>query len=1296
MNFPQWGKKLAEILAIAVAGLVLLLLVLTLALKLLLDRAPQYQAEMQNWVNRQTGFHVRFAHVTPTLRWYGPELYFDQLELRSKDDHRVLARAAGGRMALDVWQLLRRGKLLAGRVQLDGPNLVVVRLGPTSFALASEIELKQEAGSLKGFELDELPAGNLIIRGAHLTVQNWNAALPQLVLSELNVDLRRYSDMTITASAILPAILGGAVNLTGSVSGEDSATLSWGSSLYARNISFAGWRLLLPEYLNSLESGSGTFTLTGRGLRSSLTTANLEFKANDVTTTLVGESKADSKFNEISGNLSITHSGDRWTLLGRRVRTLQAGRSDPASEFDVTWRGSAAGLVDLRAQASYVRAESILPLAGLLPQKDVRDRIRDLALTGEWSDAFLQLERLGKTDPWDLRVRGKFRDAGFAATGSVPGMRGMTGTLEGTDSGGRLELNTQKGLVVWPSQWSQPVELTSLKGNIYWKRSPDQLLVASSAVAAANRDVTTATQFSWQQPSDGSSPLLTLVSTVENGNVANARWYFPHGFIPPKALEWLDHAFVAGHLAHADVLFRGPVRNFPFRDGSGLFVARCALDGMTLDYQQGWPPVDSGDVTAEFRNEGMSGEVRRARVGHIEIGASGGRFVDFKTGELEIHATASGDSTAALEYLRATPLDALAEHLFSGIDASGPMQAKIELLLPFKEFDRRRVLVQARLQDVSLRRAGSNLAATGLTGELTVDGAQVSRADIRGRLLGGAFQVLAHQGPARQGQARASLKNAPARTWLEFRGVASGDSLRSSFELPTGISLSGQTDWRATLRINPEPNRERSLRISSSLAGLALSLPEPLAKSASRLLPAWLDLQWPATGGVHGRLALDSLLQGAFVLESGDAGLHLVKGAFNFGSADPVFSDSQIINVSGGVDRLDLAGWLRMSGGGKESKPLAYYMHSGKLKVGELHFLGLVFREVSIDLQLSDSRWHIDADGPSLSGRISPPAEGSAEPWNLQFARLKFDDEPDSVGGDRAAASDAGEIDPRNIPAIKFHAAQLIWGARQLGDLEASLSKREDGVTLDQLTMTGSAYSVKAKGEWRGKNPGLGRIEGTLTSTDVQNTLTQLGYAPVIDAKSGRLDFDLNWVGAPTLESLGNTIGHVQVSLEKGQVLGIKPGAGRVLGLASVAALPRRLALDFSDLTDKGLAFDSARGDFDLRDGNAFTDNVLLKGPAAEIGLIGRIGLKSKDYDQTAVVTGSVGNSLPLAGALAGGPVIGAAVLVFTQVFKQPLRGLARAYYRITGSWDNPVVERVKSAEAAAAEAAEAPNQVTK
>src|SRR3974390_2363444 len=128
-------RTLSKILALSFAGLVLLVLLAMLGVKIMLDRAPRYQAEIKEWVYAQTGYHIGFAQVAPAFRWYGPELYFNRLELRSKDDQRVLARAAGGRIAADVWQLFRSGKLLAGRIEIDSPSIAVARLGPSRFAV---------------------------------------------------------------------------------------------------------------------------------------------------------------------------------------------------------------------------------------------------------------------------------------------------------------------------------------------------------------------------------------------------------------------------------------------------------------------------------------------------------------------------------------------------------------------------------------------------------------------------------------------------------------------------------------------------------------------------------------------------------------------------------------------------------------------------------------------------------------------------------------------------------------------------------------------------------------------------------------------------------------------------------------------------------------------------------------------------------------------------------------------------------------------------------------------------------
>jgi uncharacterized protein (TIGR02099 family) len=1273
-------RKIGKVLAFSFGGLLLLLLLAMLAVKLALDRAPHYQAEIKEWLHAQTGFHVAFAHVSPAFRWYGPELYFEQLELRSKDDQRVLARAAGGRVAADVWQLIRSGKLLAGRIEVESPKIAVVRLGPTRFAIASEIELGGEDSSLGSLRLSDLPAGRLVIRHAVLSMENWNAQLPQLSLQGVDIDVRSDArELVLAFSAQLPAALGGTVSFEGHARGSGEVqSLAWDALAKGRDISFPGWHKFLPETLSNLDSGSGTFDIAALGRGAALSRADVDFGATNVVMLLPEGPVA--KFDQMSGALTLTHAGNQWSLSGQRVRVERRERE---SAFDVGWQETQAGLLNVHARADYLRAESLLPLTGLLPQKDLRDRLREAAPSGEWTDVAIAFERAQIDEPWRMHVQAKFQHAGLASVNGVPGLRGIAGSIAGNERGGQVTIDTNPGVFHWPAQFPRSVELERLKANIYWKRTAEELLIASPDWEIKTHDGEIRGQVAWHQPADDSSPMLTLVGGIQNGNAANARNYLPNGLIGAGALAWLNQAFTAGHL-RASLLFRGPVRKFPFREGGGIFLARATIEGMTLNYSEGWAPAENLAVAAEFRNQGMSARLLSAHIGDLQLESGEAHFPDFDSGELKIHANAHGDAANALVFLRASPLDAIAEHVFSSVEASGPLAASVDLFLPFKDFAHRQVLVHGRLDAASLNKVGSTVMATDVTGDFDIDGGQVARADVHGKLLGGAFQM----------QARTPRNKPVTRTQLELRGTVTADAVRAALSMPASLVLSGQTDWRAVLKITPEPARERSLRISSTLVGFDMKLPAPLDKDASTPLPSWVEIQWPESGSPQGSFALGSLVSSSYALEPDPKGLRLAHASMSFGGSESGGGEAQILNIGGAVQRLDLGGWLRLSATPSDAKPLSYYMRNAKLNVAELDYLGLAFRDVSLDLLVAERSWRINVGGPNVSGVITiPSVENSPEAWSLQFDRLHFDieDAADSTA-DGSTGSTAPDADPRTIPAIYFHAKELIWGERHFGDVTATLAKQEEGLALQSLSVTAPTFSVSAQGEWRVKDAGVSRIKGTLTSTDVQGTLKDLGYADVIQARNGKMEFDLTWLGAPTTTALAQTVGHVQLSLEKGQVVGVKPGAGRVLGLASIAALPRRLALDFSDLTDKGLAFDSVHGDFDLRDGNAYTENVLLKGPAAEIGLIGRVGLKNKDYDQTAVVTGSVGNSLsiPVASTLVCGPVCGAAALLFTQVFKQPLKGLARGYYRITGSWDNPTVERIKSADAAAA-TAEAP-----
>jgi uncharacterized protein YhdP len=173
----------------------------------------------------------------------------------------------------------------------------------------------------------------------------------------------------------------------------------------------------------------------------------------------------------------------------------------------------------------------------------------------------------------------------------------------------------------------------------------------------------------------------------------------------------------------------------------------------------------------------------------------------------------------------------------------------------------------------------------------------------------------------------------------------------------------------------------------------------------------------------------------------------------------------------------------------------------------------------------------------------------------------------------------------------------------------------------------------------------------------------------------------LNWPGSPADFVLAKTKGSISFEIKDGRLLEVEPGAGRILGLLSFQALPRRLTLDFSDLFQKGFSFDSLAGSFTIEKGNAHTDNLTMDGPAARIAARGRVGLAAEDYDQRVTVIPSVSAGLPVAGALAGGVGAGAVMFLVEKLIKPGIDKITKVDYRVTGPWTNPTVTRITAGE---------------
>ena len=71
--------------------------------------------------------------------------------------------------------------------------------------------------------------------------------------------------------------------------------------------------------------------------------------------------------------------------------------------------------------------------------------------------------------------------------------------------------------------------------------------------------------------------------------------------------------------------------------------------------------------------------------------------------------------------------------------------------------------------------------------------------------------------------------------------------------------------------------------------------------------------------------------------------------------------------------------------------------------------------------------------------------------------------------------------------------------------------------------------------------------------------------------------------------------------------------------------------------------------------------------------------MKNEDYDQLVTVTPKLTASLPVAGALVGGPVAGGVLFAVEKLFGRSIDQISQFQYTMTGSWDNPVIEKLKS-----------------
>lgn len=972
----------------------------------------------------------------------------------------------------------------------------------------------------------------------------------------------------------------------------------------------------------------------------------------------------------------------RWSVALPTLRVQQAASRQVLDGLALAGGGS------FELAARRVEVGPLLQAAALtdrLPE-GTRRWIRQARPSGLVEDAHLR--SLDGHNQVDARLA----SVGFDRVGGTPGLRGIGGRLTGDADALQLDFDPASAIrFSWPQAFG-PDHVLHLTGRAaVWRDGPGwRLGTRALHIAGQGYSADVRGGLLWQ--GDGTRPFIDIAADVGPAQVPVAKRFWVRNMMAPQVVQWLDGALLGGRVEHGRAVVVGDLDDWPFRHHEGVFDARGRVVGGIVKFQPDWPAAEN--VDADVRFDGIGFDIIGAgRIGEVRLPTLTASIDDYAGGALRVHAAGDPEAARLLDVVRASGLRRMQPETIDALGASGPAHVEFGLTLPLG-----RPLPMSIDGDVDLRGASLsdrrwNLRFDDVRGRAHYDRNGFTATDLAVRHEGqaGRLSLRAGEGHVRdpgnafEGGVDATfdiddlLARAPEMTWLS-------------------PYVAGRSAWTVGIvvpKAAPGTEVAAHLQLRSPLTGTSLDLPAPLKKPASQPLAALVDTPLPLGSG-EVRVSLGDLVGVRARTANGRTGVRVVLGDGDVTDAPPA-SGLVATGRAAQFDALDWIAFARAGGPSTAGSGDALTLQKVDVTASRLAMLGGQFGETRLQVQpLAGGALSVRADGAQLAGGVTVPAGNGAIVGH--FGRAYWKGLGDVASARTAAATTAvagvavagaarrpsapssrpaaSSVDPANVPPLVIDVDDLRIGTAPLGVAHLRTRPTATGLQVEQFTARGRAQRIDATADWSGRGAAeRTRISATVGSDDFGALLDGFGFGGRVGGGKGTARLDANWNGAPSDFNLAGLQGSLALDARNGRLLEVEPGAGRVLGLLSLAELPRRLTLDFRDFFSKGFSFNQLGGNVRFGAGLARSDDFAIKGPAADIRIRGAANLRLQTFDQTIEVHPKSGSLLTAVGALAGGPVGAAIGAAAGAVMSKPLGQIGAKVYRVTGPWSEPKVE---------------------
>jgi uncharacterized protein YhdP len=493
------------------------------------------------------------------------------------------------------------------------------------------------------------------------------------------------------------------------------------------------------------------------------------------------------------------------------------------------------------------------------------------------------------------------------------------------------------------------------------------------------------------------------------------------------------------------------------------------------------------------------------------------------------------------------------------------------------------------------------------------------------------------------------------------------------------------------------------MTLDADLEQIASTLPMPLGKQAGVAMAlkiertGTLDPRESARRGlpVIGpdrellRVTVGTLASADILRRSTPAGWVIERGAIGLPQQPAMPERGLALSVR--ADTLDLDALRRAlappssaeragAGAAEDALPLARVQIEAK----NLRLMQHWLEAVSVTAQHQGGTWDIDLASTQARGRVSWSAQGKGR-LLARFDQLLINtanEQGVQVQAD-ASAEAAEELD--ELPALDIEAARFVLDGKALGRLALQASNERRAWLIDRLALDMPEGRFEASGAWQkpsGAPPGAAggpretRLDFTIDATDAGKLLARFGHADALRRGTAAMQGNVRWTGSPLSIDYPTLSGAFKLRASKGQFSKINPGAGRLLGILSLQALPRRITLDFRDVFSEGFAFDLIEGNVAVERGIMRTDDFELAGPAARVLISGSADIAAETQNLVVRVQPALSDSVSV-GVLIANPAVGVATYLAQKVLRDPLGQMFAFQYGVTGSWEDPVVAKL-------------------